>query len=87
MRETSETCRSEKRGPADPTVVHGHLCAGQGIGNILSGPLSDSLIKGLPWQGKAMGGCGSGHAVLILYTGVTGILSGMGFLWKRMKLV
>lgn len=87
MREISQRGEIQEHGPVDPIMVYGHLCVGRGVGNILSGPLSDLLIKGMPWKGKAIGGYGSGFGTLILYTGLTGLLSGMNFLWKRLKLI
>jgi MFS family permease len=69
-------------GETDPVMVQGHLCVGRGFGNIMSGPLSNRLIKGMPWQGKAPAGHGSGFGVLILFTGVTALLSGTNFLWE-----
>jgi MFS family permease len=85
MREVSTRGESEGYGYADPIMVHGHLCVGRGVGNIVSGPLSDSLIRGMPWQGQVLGGYGSGFGVLILYTGLTGLLSGANFLLRKLK--
>lgn len=83
----------ESHGPrdgygADPIMVHGHLCVGRGLGNIISGPLSGSLLRqGTGWKGNVLGGFGSGYGVLILYTGVTGLVSGMGVLWRWVGLL
>lgn len=71
----------------DPVMVHGHLCVGRGVGNIVSGPLSGSLIRGQPWQGKVIGGYGSGYGILILYTGLTGLVSGINFLWRYVNVL
>ncbi|KAM0218320.1 hypothetical protein ACHAPA_002402 [Fusarium lateritium] len=71
----------------DPVMVHGHLCVGRGVGNIISGPLSGSLIRGQPWRGKVIGGYGSGYGILILYTGLTGLVSGMNFLWRYVNVL
>ncbi|KAK2612603.1 hypothetical protein QQS21_001375 [Conoideocrella luteorostrata] len=68
----------------DPTMVLGVLSTGRGIGNIASGPLSQVLIKGMPWQGEALGGYGTGYGPLIAFTGATAILSGTTFVWKRL---
>ncbi|KAJ3548415.1 hypothetical protein NM208_g1014 [Fusarium decemcellulare] len=85
MRDVSQSGESEGYPYADPVMVHGQLCIGRGVGNIIAGPLSDSLIKGMPWQGKALGGYGSGYGILILYTGLTGLVSGMNFIWKKLS--
>jgi MFS family permease len=87
MRDVSQRAEGEGHGHADPIMVQGHLSIGRGIGNIISGPLSDSLIRGMPWQGKVLGGFGSGFGPLILYTGLTGLLSGMNFVWKLLNVL
>jgi len=87
MKEVSQRGESEGYGYVDPVMVFGHLCIGRGIGNVISGPRSHTLIRGLPWQGQAIAGYGSGYGSLIMYTGLTGLLSGMNFLWKRLDLL
>ncbi|KAJ4266254.1 hypothetical protein NW762_004237 [Fusarium torreyae] len=87
MREVSQKYQGEGTEQIDPVMVHGHLCVGRGVGNIISGPLSGSLIKGRPWQGKVIGGYGSGYGILILYTGLTGLVSGMNFLWRYVNVL
>lgn len=84
MKEISQ--RGGVNDPANPMVLT-HLCFGKGVGNVISGPLSDALIKGSPWQGKALGGYGSGFGILIVYTGVTGLLSGTGYLLRHAKML
>lgn len=68
----------------DPIMVLGVLSTGRGIGNIVSGPLSQALIKGMPWQGRAVGGYGTGYGPLIAFTGTTAVLSGSTFVCKRL---
>ncbi|EFY94170.1 MFS transporter [Metarhizium robertsii] len=67
----------------DPTMVIGVLSTGRGIGNIVSGPLSQVLVKGMPWKGEALGGYGTGYGPLIAFTGVTAVMSGATFVWHR----
>lgn len=67
----------------DPTAVLGFLAAGRGVGNIVSGPLSEVMIKGLPWQGEAVGAYGSGYGTLIAFTGTTALLGGVAVVWRR----
>ncbi|KAK1987241.1 major facilitator superfamily transporter [Colletotrichum cereale] len=74
--------RERERG-VDPSMVFGMLCAGRGIGNVISGPLSEALIKGAPWKGEAGFGYGSGYGTLIVFTGVTALMGGASFVWKR----
>ncbi|KAL7947776.1 major facilitator superfamily domain-containing protein [Trichoderma barbatum] len=66
----------------DPVMVFGYLAAGRGIGNVVSGPLSEA-IKGISWQGQAAGAYGSGYGPLIAFTGATAVIGGTSFLWKR----
>jgi MFS family permease len=67
----------------DPIMVIGVLSAGRGIGNIVSGPLSEALSRGKPWQGQAFGGYGSGYGPLIIMTGATALVGGATFFWRR----
>ncbi|KAM0814118.1 putative Monocarboxylate transporter 2 [Seiridium cardinale] len=87
MKEASQRSESDGHGYVDPVMVQGYLCVGRGLGNVISGPLSDSLLKGMPWQGKAIAGYGSGYGILILYTGLTAVFSGMNFIWQQLNLM
>jgi MFS family permease len=72
----------------DPTMVFGWLCVGRGIGNVVSGPLSESLLSGgNAWLGRVSAGFGSGYGGLIVYTGITAFLSGSSFVWKYLGLL
>jgi len=64
--------------------VFAFLAAGRGLGNIVSGPLSTALVKGLPWQGQAVGAYGSGYGPLVAFTGVTALIGGGSYLWKKL---
>ncbi|KAJ4286185.1 hypothetical protein N0V88_008129 [Collariella sp. IMI 366227] len=68
----------------DPSLVFGWLCAGRGIGNVASGPLSNLLIHGRPWLGQTIGGYGSGYGSLIVYTGISAVVGGSAFFWRRL---
>lgn len=87
MREISQKSEDAGFGYINPMMVYGHLCIGRGIGNIISGPLSDALIRNLPWQGQSIGGYGSGYGVLITYVDLTSLISGMNFVWRRLGLL
>ncbi|KAL7963098.1 major facilitator superfamily domain-containing protein [Trichoderma compactum] len=67
----------------DPVIIFGYLAAGRGIGNVVSGPLSEALVKGMAWQGQAAGAYGSGYGPVIAFTGATAVIGGTSFLWKR----
>jgi hypothetical protein len=41
------------------------------------------MVKGFPWSDSAFAGYGSGYGPLIVFTGVTALLGGGSFLWKR----
>ncbi|PGH11886.1 hypothetical protein AJ80_06951 [Polytolypa hystricis UAMH7299] len=68
---------------ADTGIVFGFIAAGRGIGSIICGPLSESLIKTRPWQGQAALGYGTGYGPLIVFTGVTALFGGVGFGARR----
>nr|XP_036578325.1 major facilitator superfamily transporter [Colletotrichum truncatum]KAF6785526.1 major facilitator superfamily transporter [Colletotrichum truncatum] len=82
MKQVTEYEREKERG-VDPSMVFGMLAAGRGVGNVISGPLSEALIKGFPWRGEAAHGYGSGYGTLIVFTGVTALMGGATFVWKR----
>ncbi|KAL2133566.1 hypothetical protein VTI74DRAFT_2130 [Chaetomium olivicolor] len=69
---------------ADPSMVFAFLAMGRGVGNIVSGPLSEALVKGMPWKDQAFGGYGSGYGGLIAFTGATAFFGGGSYLWKRL---
>ena len=70
---------------AESSMVFASLSAGRGVGNLVSGPLSEALIKGMPWEGDVKYGYGSGYGSLIVFTGVTGLVGGGSYLARRMK--
>ena len=69
---------------ADVGMMIGITSAGRGIGSIVSGPLSEALLRGRIWEGKAGLGYGSGYGSLIVFTGVTAAVGGISFLGKRL---
>ncbi|KAI0879155.1 major facilitator superfamily domain-containing protein [Hypoxylon argillaceum] len=88
MRDMTQLGKDSHKVPVDPNMVFGFLCAGRGIGNVISGPLSESLMRGLPWKGEtAAYGYGSGYGSLIVFTGVTALLGGASFVWRRLGLL
>ena len=66
---------TSKKAQVEPSLVYGFLCAGRGVGNIMSGPISESLLgeSGL----HAATGYGSKFGPLIIFTGATAFLSGL----------
>lgn len=63
-------------------LVIGLLSAGRGIGAVVSGPLSEVLLKSRPWQGATSLGYGSAYEGLIVFTGVTAAAGGVSFLGR-----
>lgn len=73
---------------ADPGLIYGFLAAGRGIGNVISGPLSEALLKVYSgYRGGAVSGYGGQYGILIIFTGVTALLGGFSFLMRPMRLV
>ncbi|KAI9037481.1 uncharacterized protein KD926_000276 [Aspergillus affinis] len=71
---------------ADPSIVFGFLSTGRGIGNVISGPLSEALLKNNAWKGVAAKAYGSGYGPLIAFTGVSALLGGFGILMRSSRL-
>lgn len=74
-------------GSADVGILIGIVSAARGVGAIASGPLSDAMLRGRPWYGQAEGAYGSGYGGLIVFTGVSAALGGVGFLARRLRWV
>ena len=87
MRDVAREAEINGQGFVDQSLIFGWLCIGRGLGNIASGPLSGVLLKGMPWKGRVLGGYGSGYGTLIVYTGVSGLLSGANVVWHALGLV
>lgn len=68
---------------AEAGMVFGLLFAGRGVGSVMSGPLSEKLLSGKPWFGDAIAGYGSGYGGLIVFTGVSALLSGVSWVGRR----
>ncbi|KAL6710941.1 hypothetical protein ACN47E_006816 [Coniothyrium glycines] len=71
-----------KRKGADSGMVWAMMSAGKGVGNLCSGPLSEALLHAGSWN--ATFAYGRGYGALIAFTGVTALLSGWGFVGKRL---
>lgn len=67
----------------DPIMVFVMLAAGRGLGNVISGPLSQVMYHSMPWKGEAALAYGSGYGSLIVFTAVTALGSGICFLGRR----
>jgi len=68
---------------ADAGLIFAFLAFGRGVGNVVSGPLSEALVKGRPWVGEAAMAYGTGYGPLITFTGVSALLGGCSFIVRR----
>ncbi|KAI0538152.1 major facilitator superfamily domain-containing protein [Xylaria digitata] len=88
MRDIAQKGQNSNKGNVDPNMVFGFLAAGRGVGNVVAGPLSETLIRGSIWTGKtAAYGYSSGYGSVIVFTGVTALLGGASFIWRRLGLL
>lgn len=88
MREITQKSQASSEGQVDPNMVFGFLNAGRGVGNVVAGPLSETLIRSSLWTGgTAAYGYSSGYGSLIVFTGVTAFLGGASFIWRRLGLL
>ncbi|KAJ5580243.1 MFS monocarboxylate transporter [Penicillium hispanicum] len=72
---------------ADATVIFSMIAFGRGIGNVVSGPFSEALLKADGWQGRLAGAYGSGFGLLIVCTGLSGLLSGLCLVARGFKFI
>ena len=71
----------------DATVIFPFMELGRGIGNIVSGPLSEALLKADTWQGVAWGAYGRNYGPLVVCTGVTALIGGISVVARKLKWV
>lgn len=65
---------------AEAGVFLGMMAATRGIGAILSGPMSEELLK-FSLGGKDLAGAyGTRYGVVVLFTGITAVLGGFGII-------
>ncbi|OJD17880.1 hypothetical protein AJ78_02052 [Emergomyces pasteurianus Ep9510] len=69
---------------ADPGIVFGMIAAGRGVGSVICGPLSETLMRKQSWVGRAALGYGTAYGPLIVFTGVTALLGGVSFSARRL---
>ncbi|EOA82920.1 hypothetical protein ACJQWK_04314 [Exserohilum turcicum] len=74
---------SHSQQAADSSMVFSVLVAGRGIGNVLSGPISQALI-GAGEVGK-VGVYGSEYGPLVIFTGVSAVLGGFSCIGRALK--
>lgn len=64
----------------DTGFIFGLLAGGRGIGNVISGPLSVALVAQGGLGGGKSWGYGGEYGLVILFTGITSLLGGWGWL-------
>ncbi|PYH45144.1 putative MFS monocarboxylate transporter [Aspergillus saccharolyticus JOP 1030-1] len=67
-------------------LVFGLLAGGRGVGSVISGPLSEKLMqKGsvVGVAGEVSTGYATDYGAVILFTGVTALFGGWGWIWTR----
>lgn len=64
---------------AEVAVLICVFAAGKGVGAMISGPLSENLRKLDRWGGGLGGAYATSYGVLIIFAGVSAVLSGIGF--------
>lgn len=72
---------------SDLGSICGLLSAGRGIGNVICGPISESLLGRGSWYGRALFAYGSAYGPLIAFTGITAALTMTPWVTKRLHLI
>lgn len=80
---SSEVAKSHPS--ADVSMVFAFMETGRGIGNVISGPLSEALLKTRLWEGQAWGAYGTEYGILVVLTGVTGLLGGLSVVARALR--
>ncbi|KAH8161828.1 hypothetical protein CIB48_g6427 [Xylaria polymorpha] len=63
-------------------VLIGLFGAGRGLGSIVSGPISESLLGYAPWGRELGGAYGTGYGIIIVFTGVSAVLGSLGWFMR-----
>ncbi|KAJ5760221.1 MFS monocarboxylate transporter [Penicillium odoratum] len=72
---------------SDATIVFSVIAFGRGIGNVVSGPFSEFLLRVDNWTGHAVGAYGTEFGLLVVCTGLTALTSGMCLLARFFKCI
>ncbi|PPJ56763.1 hypothetical protein CBER1_09099 [Cercospora berteroae] len=68
----------------DANLIFGLLAAGRGVGSIISGPLSGSLLKdGRSWNDNAASAYSSEYGTIIIFSGCTALLGGGSWFMRK----
>ncbi|MCJ1245588.1 hypothetical protein MMC30_002792 [Trapelia coarctata] len=66
-------------------VMMGIMAAGRGAGSIVSGPISEKLFSFEPGKGMTGAGYGTEYGSLIVFTGITALLGGLGVIGRSRR--
>ncbi|KAF7195815.1 MFS transporter asaE [Pseudocercospora fuligena] len=68
----------------DANLVFGLLAAGRGVGSIISGPLSESLLASQRmWQNAATSAYSSQYGPIIIFSGTTALVGGLSWFVRK----
>lgn len=88
---TWASCAKPLRDQGYPGTETGMVIAifstGKGIGSVISGPLSETLVAADAWKGKAAFAFGSGYGSTFVFTGVTAAFTGIPWFARRLGLL
>lgn len=73
----------QSTGRVEGCMIFAFLSLGRGVGNIMSGPLSEALIR-TPKVGS-VGTYGSHYGSLVIFTGITAVLGSLGMAVKKLQ--
>lgn len=65
---------------AEAGVLLGMMAATRGVGAVVSGPLSEALFRFRLGHGSLAGAYGTKYGMVVLFTGVTAVLGGLGII-------
>jgi MFS family permease len=68
-------------GQVEGAMVFSFLCLGRGVGNVVSGPVSEALMK--TGHVGRHGLYGTDYGSLVVWTGISAALGGLGFIGRR----
>jgi MFS family permease len=71
----------QKTGQLEGPMMFSFLCLGRGVGNVMSGPLSEALLTVGDIGGSGL--YGTEYGSLVLFTGLSAALGGIGILSRR----
>lgn len=70
----------------DTGLVMGMLLGARGVGFVIGGPVSAALLDiGKQVSGNAGSGYSTQYGAVIIYTGITAVFGGWGWMWKTMR--